>query len=388
MRGFPLARPLTLVGRTGGRPALPPHLAAFIGAVVAAGLLGLLPDLLAAAAPAPVPWAALALLAALVLLSEHTAVDLGGRSRTSVTVVPVLGASFLFGAPGSLATVLAFAVCAKVKARSPVHRMLFNVGNALLAAEAARLAFHLLAPGPLGEAAPARALPAAVLAGLAYYAVNHLLLSTARGLAERRRPWLIWAADYRRLWPYYAVLGPLGLGAALGYAALGAAGLIALVAPAGLVRLAIDRHARPVTTGPASGWGSAVAYLRAHRRVLTARGAYAVPALGLLALAQAALGTVGLVAFGVAFGMVCYSAMVAAAATADGRRRNAELQSANARLEAANAGLDGTARTLLDGALRDARATRRQPERWPLDAVRAFLVAFAGGPASEPVPAR
>ena len=252
MPGFPLVRPLTPVGRAGGRSTLPTHLAAFVGAVVVAGLLGLLPELLSAAAPAAVPWGALAPLAALVLLAEHTAVDLAGRSRTSVAVVPVLGGSFLFGPLGCLATVLAFAVCAKAKARSPVHRMLFNFGNALLAAEAARWTFRLLAPGPLAEATDGRALGASVLAGLAYYAVNHLLLSAARGLAERRRPWAVWAADYRGLWPYYALLGPLGPGAALADAALGGAGLAALVAPAGLVRLAIGRHARRMAAGPRS----------------------------------------------------------------------------------------------------------------------------------------
>ena len=213
-----MVRPLTPVGRAGGRPTPPAHLAAFVGAVVVAGLLGLLPELLSAAAPAVVPWGALAPLAALVLLAEHTAVDLAGRSRTSVAVVPVLGGSFLFGPLGCLATVLAFAVCAKAKARSPVHRMLFNFGNALLAAEAARWTFRLLAPGPLAEATDGRALGASVLAGLAYY----------------------------------AVLGPLGLGAALAYAALGGAGLAALVAPAGLVRLAIGRHARRMAAGPRS----------------------------------------------------------------------------------------------------------------------------------------
>jgi hypothetical protein len=54
-----------------------------------------------------------------------------------VSAVPVLAASFLFGAPGSLATVAAFALWAKVRARSPLHRMLFNLGMALLSAEGA-----------------------------------------------------------------------------------------------------------------------------------------------------------------------------------------------------------------------------------------------------------
>jgi hypothetical protein len=122
--------------------------------------------------------------------------------------------------------------------------MLFNLGNALLAALAAGWVLRLAA-GPPAEAGPARLLPAAALAGLAYYAVNHLLLSAARGLAEGRRPWAVWAADYRRLWPYYAVLGPLGLAAALGYGALGAAGLAAALLPAAPVHGALRRACRP-----------------------------------------------------------------------------------------------------------------------------------------------
>jgi hypothetical protein len=244
----------TLFGRYHhGRPGLPPHLAVFVGAVVTAGLLVLLTAPPGAAARVDAPGGVLVLLAALVVLCEHTAVGVGGgRSRTSVAVAPILAAAFLGGALGCLATALAFAVSAKVKARSPLHRMLFNFGNALLAAAAAGWVLRLVAPAPLAGAGLARALPAAVLAGLAYYAVNHLLLSAVRGLAERRRPWSVWAADYRGLWPYYAVLGPLGLGAVAGYGALGAAGLAALVLPATLVHLAITRYARRAATGRAS----------------------------------------------------------------------------------------------------------------------------------------
>ena len=243
-----------LVGRYHpGRSGLPPRLALFVGAVVAAGPLALLTVPPGAAAPAGAPGGVLALLAALVALCEHAAVGLGGgRSRTSVAVAPVLAGAFLAGAPGCLATALAFAVVAKAKARSPLHRMLFNLGNILLAAAAAGWVLRLAAPAPLAGAGLARALPAAVLAGLAYYAVNHLLLAAARGLAERRRPWAVWASDYRGLWPYYALLGPLGLGAAAGYDALGATGLAALLLPAGLVHLAITRYARRAATGSAS----------------------------------------------------------------------------------------------------------------------------------------
>ncbi|MGH2370003.1 MAG: HD-GYP domain-containing protein, partial [Chloroflexota bacterium] len=181
--------------------------------------------------------------AALTVASEQLAVDVGDkRGKVSVTVVPVLAASFLYGEVGSLAAVSAFALWAKLKAHSPLHRMLFNLGNALLAAESATWIFRLLVGRPVAETSFDRMILPAVVAGLVYYTINHVLLCLVRGLAEGRCPFQIWFADYHWLWPHYAVLGALGLIVAMGYVAFGWTGVLALMAPVAAMHLAIKQY--------------------------------------------------------------------------------------------------------------------------------------------------
>ena len=228
---------------TTGRPAGPTaRVLVFIGIVVALALLALLPGLLSGPALATVPWSGLVLFAALVILAEQLAVDIDGRGKTSVAVVAILGASFLYHEPGILVVAAAFAIWAKVKARSPLHRMFFNFGTIVLAAASARWAFGLLAPGPLAGTAFQELLLPAAAAGLVYYFVNHLPLCLVRGLAERRPPWEIWRADYQWLWPHYVVLGVLGLVIALGYLTFGWTAVIALAAPVAMMHLAIKQY--------------------------------------------------------------------------------------------------------------------------------------------------
>ncbi|HEY3110731.1 MAG TPA: HAMP domain-containing sensor histidine kinase [Chloroflexota bacterium] len=221
---------------------MPLRLLAFVGAVFGAGLLALPLRWPTGPALEAIPWSALALFAGLTLVAEQFAGDIAGRSRTSVSTVPMLAASFLFGAPGSIATVATFALWAKVRAGSPLHRMLFNLGMALLGTECASWTLRLLGPSQLGRDSFELALLGGVAAGLVYYLVNHLLMSLVRGLAERRSPWRIWVEQYRWLWPHYAVLGGLAIVVAYGYQAFGATGVLALMAPVGMMQLAIRQY--------------------------------------------------------------------------------------------------------------------------------------------------
>ena len=85
-------------------------------------------------------------------------------------------------------------------------------------------------------------LPSAAAAGVAFYAVNHLLLCLVRGLSDRQSPWTIWKADYLWLWPHYVVLGALALIVALNYQAFGALGATAVMIPAAMMHLAIKQY--------------------------------------------------------------------------------------------------------------------------------------------------
>jgi putative nucleotidyltransferase with HDIG domain len=219
-----------------------------IAIVVAASLLSFVLDLVGwlpdtTASRTPVTAAGLLLFAGLAVLSEHLAVDVGDRrGKISVSAVGVVSASFLYGEVGSLATVLALATWAKVRAHSPLHRMLFNFGTLLLAAEGATWTFHTFVAQPVAQTPFDRMLLPAVAAGLVYYTINHVLLCLVRGLTERRPPWLIWVADYQWLWPHYAVFGALGLVVALAYVTFDWTGVLALMAPVAMMHLAIKQY--------------------------------------------------------------------------------------------------------------------------------------------------
>ena len=149
----------------------------------------------------------LALFICLVVLAHRYAADIDGRGTTSVAVVPMIGASLLFNGPGIAVAAAVFALVAKFKAHSPIHRMLFNFGCMLLADGAAVLIFREMVHGPLAQARYVQMLVPGFLAGLTFYLVNHLLICLIRSMAERRRALDIWSEDYRWLWPHYVMAG-------------------------------------------------------------------------------------------------------------------------------------------------------------------------------------
>lgn len=215
-----------------------PKILAFIALIVVAGLLGLGNSLTFT----NVPWWSLALFASLTVLSEQFAADLSSSGRVSVSIVAILAAAFLYAELGIAATALAAAITIAVKARSPLHRMLFNLGMVLLSAEGAHWFFETLVGAPVVRASLAAMILPAIGAGLIYHALNQLLLCSIRGLAERRRAWQIWQAEYRWLWPHYAVLGALALIVARGYVDYGVIGVVALMAPVAMMHLSIKQY--------------------------------------------------------------------------------------------------------------------------------------------------
>jgi putative nucleotidyltransferase with HDIG domain len=120
--------------------------------------------------------------------------------------------------------------------------MLFNFGTFVLSAAGARGVFSLITGPTLTGVPISRMIIPAILAGLVYYAINHLLLSTVRGLTERRQPLEVLRVEYLWLWPHYAVLGALSLIVTLGYLAFGSIGVLALFAPVGMMHVAIKQY--------------------------------------------------------------------------------------------------------------------------------------------------
>ncbi len=209
-----------------------------IGATLVLGLLGLVPG----QGLADIPWSVLLLFGILTLLAEQLAVASVGQGRISVSVVTILAASFLTHELGILVTVVAAVGSMAIKARKLSYKMAFNLGNVLLAAEAAHWVFGLLVGPTREQGAILQVLLAAALAGLVYHGVNQLLLCIVRGMAEERNPIEIWYTEYRWLWPHYVVLGALAAILAVGYDVFGTVGVISLTAPVAMMHLAMKQY--------------------------------------------------------------------------------------------------------------------------------------------------
>lgn len=190
------------------------------------------------------PLVAIGFFCAITLLAERLSVeiDVEHRGRTSVSVVPIMAISFLAHDVAIVAAAFVFASYLKHINRSTMYKWLFNFALLILSAESADWAFRLLTGDDLVSRDFLELVVPAIVAGLVYYAVNHLCLCIVRGLAERSRPLEIWREQYRWLTPYYAVFGALALVLALSYQAFGWAGVLALMAPLGMMHLSIKQY--------------------------------------------------------------------------------------------------------------------------------------------------
>ncbi|TAK24175.1 MAG: diguanylate cyclase [Chloroflexota bacterium] len=217
-----------------------PVILGFIATLLVVGLGITAADI--ATTSAPIPWGALGLFAILILMAEQYAVDIEGRGKTSITVIPVIGGGLVAGGIGSLVVALTFAGMAKIRAKSPVHRALFNFAVALLSAEAARHAFLWIGGGTIASLPIEQTIVPSLVAGLAYYVVNHAPLMFVLGFIQKRSAWEIWRTNYQWLWPHYLVMGVLGVILGLSYLTFGWFGALAFMAPAAMMHLAIKQY--------------------------------------------------------------------------------------------------------------------------------------------------
>lgn len=224
-----------------------PRMLVFIGSIVVLGLALTVAISQMNYPRAHQPWIGLVLFAALVFLAHRYAADIDGRGTTSVSVVPQIGAALLFNAPGIAVAAAVFALVAKLKARSPIDRMLFNFGCMLLAEGSALLVFRALVQSPLAHVSYGRMLIPGGMAGLTFYLVNHLLVCLIRSMAERRRALEIWAEDYRWLLPHYLLAGLLGMTLGVTYEVLGVMVTVVMASPVALMHLAITQFIRRTT---------------------------------------------------------------------------------------------------------------------------------------------
>jgi diguanylate cyclase (GGDEF)-like protein/putative nucleotidyltransferase with HDIG domain len=169
---------------------------------------------------------------ALVGVGEALALELDDGS-ISVSAVGALAGAALFGPRGALAVAVAICVVQWNAHRSPIHKVLFNVGTLTLSSLVAASIFTIGFDGGLGEIVT---VGAGLAAGAAYFAVNTGLLSVALAVEGRENVMRLWHERFLWLGPHYLVYGFIGSVIAIGYDAAGLYALAVFAVPLLLMR--------------------------------------------------------------------------------------------------------------------------------------------------------
>ena len=169
---------------------------------------------------------------ALVGVGEALALELDDGS-ISVSAVGALAGAALFGPRGALAVAVAICVVQWSADRSPIHKVLFNVGTLTLSSLVAASIFTIGYDGGLGELVT---VAAGLAAGAAYFAVNTGLLSVALAVEGRENVMRLWHERFLWLGPHYLVYGFIGSVIAIGYDAAGLYALAVFAVPLLLMR--------------------------------------------------------------------------------------------------------------------------------------------------------
>jgi putative nucleotidyltransferase with HDIG domain len=171
-------------------------------------------------------------LVGLVGIAQVLALELDDGS-ISVGAVGAITAAALFDFRTALAMSVATVTVDWSARRPPVHRALFNLGTLSLAGLASAAVFAFDRAAGLGR--PFLPLTA-VIAAVAYYAVNMGLISVAVAREGRQRTFPIWRERFSWLLPHYAAFGFLAGVLAVAYEVVGVLALCVAVLPLLLMR--------------------------------------------------------------------------------------------------------------------------------------------------------
>ncbi len=223
----------------------------YIGAVIAGALLLL--ALVTGVVPfrpgeySPLEWLALATLVVLVVLTEWFSIELYVKHTTvSVSAVPVLAGTLLFGPTGALMLSATFAATAFVKYRSPFSRLLFNFGNQMIAAMVytglIALVRRSLSDGTLADESVLFQLLACLGAAFIVYVTTTALVAAGVSIDLRQSMLQVWKEQYGWLAMSYVGMGFMAFALIFGYKYDHLLGMLLMVVPLWLLRMSQKQY--------------------------------------------------------------------------------------------------------------------------------------------------
>jgi putative nucleotidyltransferase with HDIG domain len=202
-----------------------------------------------------------ATLLALTLALQMFSVQLYGRGSVSVSSVGILASAFLFDTGTTVAIAVVAAIAQFIRRRPAVHKGVFDAANFAVSAATASLVF---------QAFDQWRLVAAVLAGVAYAAVNNGLLCLVMSLSERTSWSTIWFERFHWGRFHFALSGPLALAATIAYEEVGLAGLVAFTLPPALMILSVRQYLERTTAAVEEIRQANLNLRRAHKDTIAA----------------------------------------------------------------------------------------------------------------------
>jgi hypothetical protein len=177
--------------------------------------------------------ARVATLLALTLALQMFSVQVYGRGSVSVSAIGMVASAVLFDTGTTMAIAVVAASAQWLRRRNELYKGVFDAANFAASAAAASLVFHALDEWRL---------LAAVVAGIAYAAVNNAFLCFAMSLAERIPVRTIWFERFHWARFHFLLFGPLALAATIAYEQIGTAGLVAFTLPPALMILSVRQY--------------------------------------------------------------------------------------------------------------------------------------------------
>ena len=201
-----------------------------LAVVACAGLVAASSGFLATASEQP---GRIVTLLALTIALQMFSVQVYGRGSVSVSAIGIVASAFLFDTGTTMAIAVLAAAAQWIRSRSPLYKAVFDASNFALSAAAASLVFQGLSGWRL---------PAAIVAGAVYAALNNGLLCLAMSLAEHT-PWSrIWFERFHWARYHFMLFGPLALAATIAYKQIGTAGLAAFALPPALMMFSVRQY--------------------------------------------------------------------------------------------------------------------------------------------------
>jgi diguanylate cyclase (GGDEF)-like protein len=177
---------------------------------------------------------ALALMVTIALVTELRQISVYGDNSTSASLTGIVAAGLLGGVPGVVAASAAIALADQIRQRRPAHefyKVLYNWATHVLSGTPLVLLFQFSGiPLQVEQLLPLLLL--AVGGGGLYYVIESLLISAAISIAKGARLTEIWKYQMRWLSVHYLALSVMGLFLALAYTTVGLFGVVIVTLPA------------------------------------------------------------------------------------------------------------------------------------------------------------